>query len=75
MLPFVYEANESITSITWRAKNVTNDELDLEVPQNDIGLCFTNLGCNLIAANAENRVRIYDVKSRRRKPVTDITLN
>lgn len=54
---------------------MANDELDLEVPQNDVDLCFTNLGCNLVAANAENKIRVYDVKSRRRKPVTDVTLN
>lgn len=29
VLPFVFEADREMSSIVWRAKNVTNDELDL----------------------------------------------
>lgn len=50
VLPFVYSFDKF--SMVWKAKNVTNDELDLEVPPNDIDLCFLNHNYHLVAAHA-----------------------
>ena len=32
------------------------------------------LGCHLACLHADNRIRVYDIKSRRRKPIADIHL-
>lgn len=73
VLPFVYSFGDK--NIIWKGKNVTNDELDLEVPANDVDLLFMHQNYHLVAAHAHNKIRVYDVRSRRRKPITDVTLN
>lgn len=71
VLPFVYDMNKVVVS--WRGKNVPNDELDLKVPINDVDAFFFN-SKNVACANNDYKVRLYDVRGNKTKPYQDIHL-
>lgn len=57
--------------VSWSAKNVPNDELELKVPVFDVdGLCY-NEGNNLAALHKDRKLRLYDVKKGQRRPILD----
>lgn len=55
----------------WKGKNVSNDELDLEVPIDDVDCTFFNNHNQLAIANANDMIRIFDIRSKRKKPLFD----
>ena len=69
VLPFI--ANIKLGEISWKGKNVPNDYLDLQVPIDDVDGCFFKNNASLAVANADNKIRIFDVRSKCRKPVQD----
>jgi hypothetical protein len=72
VLPIVYSLIKR--SIVWQGRNVSNDELDLEVPIDDVECCFIKKNYHLVVAHAGNKIRVYDVRGRRRKPIVDAEL-
>lgn len=62
----MYDFHDGI--ISWKAKNVKNDELDLQVPIDDVDCCSYKGSDKLIVANADNKIRIYDIRGQRKKP-------
>ena len=69
VLPFIYSHENAV--LMWKGKNVPNDHLDLEVPIDDIDCAFMN-NCNQLAvANANDMIRIFDIRNRAKKPVLD----
>lgn len=71
-LPFLYSHENAV--VTWRGSNVPNDHLDLEVPVDDVDCCFWKNDSRLAVANANDMVRIFDIRSKRRKPLSDLAL-
>lgn len=72
LLPFLYDKDQSV--ISWKGKNVPNDYLDLQVPINDVDAVFFQGNNCLLTANADRNIRIYDVRSRNRKPTGNYPL-
>lgn len=60
--------------ITWKGKNVKKDELDLEVPINDVAGKFVNQDKFLAILNSSNKLRIYDIRGTHKRPVKDVIL-
>ena len=58
----------------WHGKNVKHDELDLEVPINDISGQFIRNDQFISVLHASNKLRIYDVRGTHRRPVKDVGL-
>jgi len=56
----------------WQARNLPNDELDLQIPIFDTDLCYLSAN-NLVAVTAFGDVREYDIRGQRR-PVIASTL-
>lgn len=71
-MPFLYDSEKTL--ITWNAKNVPNDDLDLRVPVNDVDATFFKGGKQLACAHAHNKVRVYDVRTNKQKPSADYHL-
>lgn len=72
VLPFLFDLSKNLVS--WNGKNVPNDELDLRVPINDTDATFfKNKNC-LACAHADNKVRVYDVRTNKQKPSADYHL-
>jgi hypothetical protein len=57
--------------IYWKGKNVKNDELDLEVPMDDVGGIIGNNGCGVTIMTRSNKMRIYDVRGTHKRPVKE----
>ena len=55
--------------LSWWGKNVRHDELDLQVPINDVDGKFINDDKGIAVINASNGIRIYDVRGTHRRPV------
>lgn len=72
VLPFLYDSNKKV--ISWNGKNVPNDELDLRVPINDVDAVFFKNKSLLACAHADNKIRVYDVRTNRQKPSADYHL-
>ena len=72
VLPFLYDSSKNIVS--WSGKNVSNDDLDLRVPINDADATFFKNKSSLACAHADNRIRVYDVRTNRQKPSADYQL-
>ena len=60
--------------VVWRGKNVKHDELDLEVPIDDVGGAFFNASECMALLNSDNKLRVYDIRGTQRRPVQDIQL-
>jgi hypothetical protein len=57
--------------ISWSAKNVPNDELELKTPVHDVDGLFYNQGNNLAACHKDRKIRLYDVKKGQKRPIFD----
>eukprot|EP01015_Nassula_variabilis_P001252 TRINITY_DN1067_c0_g1_i7.p1 TRINITY_DN1067_c0_g1~~TRINITY_DN1067_c0_g1_i7.p1 ORF type:complete len:333 (+),score=44.06 TRINITY_DN1067_c0_g1_i7:66-1064(+) len=61
---------------TWKSKNVSNDELDLQVPIYDMDCCLDKEKKHLLyVCTGYQKVRIYDTRNPRSKPIQDILLD
>ena len=60
--------------VTWKGKNVKKDQLDLEVPINDVAGRFINHDKFLAILNSNNKLRIYDIRGTHKRPVNDVQL-
>lgn len=69
-----YIANLPNGVVSWKGKNVKHDELDLEVPIDDVDAAFIRDGKFHAILNATNKLRIYDIRGSNRRPCSDITL-
>ena len=61
--------------VSWSAKNVPNDELELKVPIFDIDGLFYNEGNNLAVLHKDRKLRLYDIKKGQRRPIVDKEFN
>ena len=61
------------TKPKWQARNLPNDELDLQIPIWDTNLCFINAN-SLAVTTAYGDVREYDIRSGQRRPVHNVKL-
>ena len=66
--------NKTNCLVSWRAKNVKHDELDLEVPIKDVAASFIADDKFLAILHAQNKLRIYDIRGTHRRPVNDVLL-
>lgn len=71
-LPFIYSMENTLVS--WKGKNVKHDELDLEVPINDVDAAFLKGDKHLAILNANNRIRLYDIRGTNKRPNQDHSL-
>jgi hypothetical protein len=72
VVPQIVDKTHSIVS--WKGKNVKHDELDLEVPINDVDGAFFKSNAFLSILNGNNQLRIYDVRGTQKRPINDIQL-
>ncbi len=68
----MYDSSKKIVS--WSGKNVPNDELDLRVPINDVDATFFKNKSSLACANADSKIRVYDVRTNRQRASADYQL-
>lgn len=54
----------------WMAKNLPNDELDLQIPIWDTGMVF-DTEKTMCVSTAEGQIRYYDINDGKRRPVID----
>jgi len=77
----IFDLNEN--TACWKARNVKNDYLDLTVPIYDLDCAFKNenefyvstayhkVTISLIIHNLQDKIRLYDVRTKNCKPVID----
>ena len=70
--PALINTQQSFT--IWKGKNVKHDELDLEVPMNDIGACFLEGKDAVNILTADNQLRLYDFRGTKRRPISDVLI-
>jgi ribosome biogenesis protein NSA1 len=61
------------TKPKWQARNLSNDELDLQIPIWDTDICYLS-NSNVCAVTAYGEVREYDLKHGQRRPITNVKL-
>lgn len=62
-------------SLSWSAKNVTNDFLDLHVPIRDVDVFASKDASELTVLHEDKKVRVYDVRKQQKKPVSSVDFN
>ena len=62
-------------SIVWEGKNVPADELQLKVPMSDLDCAFANQGQTLVTSTAYGKVRLFDFRVNKKRPVKDKQLD
>lgn len=65
--PIVIDLNKEM--ISWKAKNVANDELELKVPIGDVDGVFYNNCNNVAVLHKDRKLRLYDIKKGQRRPI------
>ena len=68
----IWDVSLQSTKPHWQARNLPNDELDLQIPIFDNELCFLDAN-HLVATTAYGDIREYDIRGQRR-PVIHTSL-
>ena len=72
MVPQIVDKVSGLT--VWKGKNVKHDELDLEVPINDVGGTLYNQDKSMAILTSNNTLRLYDVRGTNKRPIREIQL-
>ena len=62
-------------SVVWEGKNVPADELQLKVPMSDLDCAFADQGQTLVTATAYGKLRLFDFRVNKKRPVRDKQLD
>lgn len=67
----IWDVNKANKKPLWQAKNLPNDELDLQIPIWDTDACYLESNTNFVVCTAYGDIREYDTREGRRRPIVN----
>lgn len=64
----IWDISQQSNKPLWQARNLPNDELDLQIPIWDTSVCYLGSNTSFVACTAYGDIREYDTREGKRRP-------